>query len=70
MCRDAAVEADIQQLRAELLHREQANGLVQLQLLEEKEERERAQRKVGCRSSPRSHQLRQLLLMLCCVVLR
>lgn len=40
------MEADIQQLRAELLHKEQANGLVQLQLQEEKEERERAQRKV------------------------
>ena len=46
MRRNAAVEADIQQLRAELLHKEQANGLVQLQLQEEKEERERAQRKV------------------------
>ena len=40
------MEGEIQHLRAALLHREQDHGLVQLQLQEEKEERERAERKV------------------------
>lgn len=47
---NADVEAEIAQLRAQLLHADQARELVQNQLAEEKEERERAQRKVG--SSP------------------
>ena len=46
MCRNAEIEAQIAHLRAELLHKEQENDRVQLQLTQEKEERERAQRKV------------------------
>ena len=42
----ADVEAQIQQLRAALLHKEQEHELVQLQLAKEKEERERAERQV------------------------
>ena len=45
-CRNAEIEAQIAHLRAELLHKEQENDRVQLQLTQEKEERERAQRKV------------------------
>lgn len=44
--RNAEIEAQIAHLRAELLHKEQENDRVQLQLTQEKEERERAQRKV------------------------
>jgi len=44
--RNADVEAEIAQLRAQLLHADQSRELVQNQLQEEKEERERAQRKV------------------------
>jgi hypothetical protein len=44
--RNAEVEQQIAQLRAELLHKEQENELVQMQLAKEKEERERAQRQV------------------------
>ncbi|KAA6426660.1 MAG: CENPE type kinesin [Trebouxia sp. A1-2] len=43
---NAEIEAQIAHLRAELLHKEQENDRVQLQLTQEKEERERAQRKV------------------------
>lgn len=46
VCRNAEIEAQIAHLRAELLHKEQENDRVQLQLTQEKEERERAQRKV------------------------
>ena len=46
MCRNVEIEAQIAHLRAELLHKEQENDRVQLQLTQEKEERERAQRKV------------------------
>lgn len=46
LCRNAEIEAQIAHLRAELLHKEQENDRVQLQLTQEKEERERAQRKV------------------------
>ena len=45
-CRNAEIEAQIAHLRAELLHKEQEHDRVQLQLTQEKEERERAQRKV------------------------
>ena len=41
------MEEQIAHLRAELLHREQETQRVQLQLVKEKEERERAERKVG-----------------------
>ena len=40
------VEAQIASLRAELLHKEQENERVQLQLLKEREDREKAQKKV------------------------
>lgn len=44
--RNAEIEAQIAHLRAELLHKEQENDKVQVELIQEKEERERAQRKV------------------------
>ena len=40
------MEAQIAALRAELLHKEQENERVQLQLAKEKEDRERAERQV------------------------
>lgn len=40
------MEGHIAALRAELLHKEQENARVQLQLAKEKEERERAERQV------------------------
>ena len=40
------MEEQIAHLRAELLHKEQETQRVQLQLVKEKEERERAERKV------------------------
>lgn len=40
------MQAEIAQLRTQLLHADQARELVENQLAEEKEERERAQRKV------------------------
>ena len=45
-CRNAEVEEQIAHLRAELLHKEQENMCVQLQLQQEVLERERAQKKV------------------------
>jgi hypothetical protein len=45
-CRDADVQAEIAQLRTQLLQADQARELVQEQLVKEKEEREHAQRKV------------------------
>lgn len=47
-CSNADVEEQIAHLRAELLHKEQENDRVQLQLAKEKEERERAERQVCC----------------------
>lgn len=46
VCRDADVQAEIAQLRTQLLQADQARELVQEQLAKEKEEREHAQRKV------------------------
>ncbi len=45
-CRNAEIEAQIAQLRAALLHKEQEHDRMQLQLAQEKEEREKVQRKV------------------------
>ena len=45
-CRNTEVEGQIASLRAELLHKEQENDRVQLQLLKEREDREKAQRQV------------------------
>lgn len=44
--RNTEVEGQIASLRAELLHKEQENERVQLQLVKEREDRERAQRQV------------------------
>ena len=46
-CRNAEIEAQIAQLRAALLHKEQEHDRMQLQLAQEKEEREKVQRKVS-----------------------
>ena len=45
-CSNAEVEEQIAHLRAELLHKEQENMCVQLQLQQEVQQRERAQKKV------------------------
>ena len=47
LCRNAEIEAQIAQLRAALLHKEQEHDRMQLQLAQEKEEREKVQRKVS-----------------------
>ena len=46
LCRNTEVEGQIASLRAELLHKEQENERVQLQLVKEREDREKAQRQV------------------------
>lgn len=53
------MEEQIAHLRAELLHKEQETQRVQLQLVKEKEERERAERKVRC-STPQRGRLQTL----------
>lgn len=45
-CRNTEIEAQIATLRAELLHKEQENEIVQLQLAKEREDREKAERQV------------------------
>ena len=44
--RNTEIEAQIAALRAELLHKEQENDIVQLQLAKEREDREKAERQV------------------------
>ena len=63
--RNAEIEAQIAQLRAALLHKEQEHDRMQLQLAQEKEEREKVQRKVsdaGCSSSPDLQKRRGVLV--------
>ena len=65
------IEAEINRLRAELLHKDQEGERMAAQLAAEKEERERAQRKVGggARGGGASGVKGRLRLACCCMEL-
>ena len=67
--RNAEIEAQIAQLRAALLHKEQEHDRMQLQLAQEKEEREKVQRKVSCSSCPDLQERRGVLVSIFPVVM-